>query len=274
LSWLCKCGINNANLNVSCSLCREPRVSVISTYDEIDELKTKVILWNLQLAELGLARRTKMNDSNMSPKEKLFAKFFSEEKTLISSMDDMMLRAHIEELQNIAFEARARLTASDDEARERTAKKKSSVRATVENDDKDFTSAAINNLNERSKKMSKVEKEIERLVTLGIAREDAENMYKASTVVTIKKQGVDAVLEDTRVKDIVNSIVNATNEEKKLFVNPFTNKVEVSETVEEKEVEILNKQVESINEQIEKQKNEEPIVEVKKSFINPFARKD
>ena len=240
-----------------------------------------------------------MSESNMSPKELLFKKFFSEEKILVLDMDDAALMAHIQELQQIAFEARARLTASDDEARERSAKKKAAkgFSANVNVAD-DFTSNAINNINERQKKMSKQEKEIERLVSLGIDRKDAENMYKASTVNTIKKQGVQAVIDDNAVvKDIINSIVNAAEDKKcpecgfqfdtknkgikecpeckssvnipKAFNNPFAPKVvEQTQEFKDKAVEVVTQ---TAIEEVIKVKEEQ---QVTPKFINPFAKKD
>ena len=58
----------------------------------------------------------------MTPQEELFAKFYNHEKVLVKDMDTVQLREHREELQKIAFEAKARLVAADDETRERKAK--------------------------------------------------------------------------------------------------------------------------------------------------------
>lgn len=209
------------------------------------------------------------NNPNMSEKEKKFARWFASEKILICDMDDGNLRAHIEELQDIASEARARLTASNDEAMERGAKKKRDRGFSTSVASDDFTSETINNIAERQKKMSKVEKEIERLVSIGIDRKDAENMYRASTINQVQKVGTSAVLGKTgEVKDIVNSIVNPTEVgEKKTFVNPFAPKQEpISQDIQ------TQAQVTAIL--VEKKIEEEIKQEEKPKFVNPFAKKD
>lgn len=158
------------------------------------------------------------NNPNMTPKEKKHAKLFNHEKILVKDMDDATLKAHIEELQDICFEGRSRLAASDEEARERAAKKKKEkgFRAVIAPDD--FSVNAINNINERGRKLNKQEREIERLVSLGMARADAENLYKGATVVAIKNHGAGSVE--------VDKIVNATPTKGAAFVNPFAKKVE------------------------------------------------
>lgn len=55
----------------------------------------------------------------LTAQEELFSELFNHEKILVKDMDTLMLRAHREELAKIAFEARARLTAVDDEDNER-----------------------------------------------------------------------------------------------------------------------------------------------------------
>ena len=283
MPWICKnCNSNNSNLNAYCARCKH-KVGILipkeneTYYDDDESLRTKVILWKLEQAKLGLTEKKekrRMDDSNLTKREKFFIDISSSERTLVSSMDDIALRAHIEELQEIAKEVKVRLIISDDEARDRSAKKKQKKGFIVNLEADEFTSNAINNINERQRKMTKVEKEIERLVGLGIAREDAENMYKASTLITIKQVGVKVVVEDKRIKDIVNSVVSIDNEEKKIIVNPFTSKIMVVEgEIEEGEIKILEAKIESINIEVEKLKNEEIRVIEKPKFINPFSPK-
>jgi hypothetical protein len=61
-------------------------------------------------------------ETQLTPQEELFAKFYNHEKILVKDMEHVQLREHREELQKIAFEAKARLVAADDETRERKAK--------------------------------------------------------------------------------------------------------------------------------------------------------
>lgn len=272
--------------------------TLIDFYDDVDAGNTKYIIWELKQSENGtktnLARRmVEMSERKcsvcgmeqeahkesaheftikieMTREEKLFAKFFSEEKILVHDMDDMALKAHIEELQEIAKEARARLTASNEEAQERSASKKKAKGFAVALEPDDFTSNAINNIKKRGEKLTKVEKEIERLVAMGMAREDAENMYRAVTINKVQKEGGAAVVEDNKRLDvlaIVNSVMAGPNpSEPKEFKNPFVKKEEEKKVVIEAEplpteeiiLDILAKPV---------------VEEPKKTFVNPFAPK-
>lgn len=287
MAWICpKCNTNNANLNTYCVYCRHKVGIAVSrienkddTYDEIDSLVSQVIIYKTKLAELGFfdKRKDKMPlteeeinaNPNMSEKEKRHTRWWASEKILIVNMDDLSLKAHIEELQLIASESSSRLASSDDELRTRKAKQKG-IKATVDNDDaRNFNANAINNINERSKKMSKVEKEIERLVDMGISRGDAENMYKATTINRINKLGVAGVIEENKRLDIstvVNSVMNPSPPEVKEFTNPFAKKEEIKiefkpEPNTPKPAEITISEVEIVG------------LPEKKIFTNPFASK-
>ena len=297
MTWVCcRCFVFNSSLNEHCLLCLVKAGITVSKvrFFEDNGFDNQLVAWTLETDETKAFRifnkeRNNMatltneeidSNPNMNSKEKMFAKFFASEKQLVSSMDDGSLKAHIEELQSIAFEARARLSASDDEARERGAKKKrdKGFQTSVASDD--FTSETINNIQDRQKKMSKTEKEIERLVGMGIDRKDAENMYRASTVVAIKKQGVQAVVDDLTggIKNIVNSIVNSTPEEKKAFSNPFAPKTEEVKVYPEPTEESL-KRGEDLNDirlsEVLIEAHTQPTEEdkPKPTFNNPFAKK-
>ena len=200
------------------------RENVIDFYDEIDCSLTKYEIWKLEKAErldfehFDYVKNWRIPLAEMTAKEQKFATFFNGEKVLVKDMDDLRLKAHIEELQDIAFEARARLSAADDEARERGAKTraKKGFQTSVASDD--FTSNAIHNINERQKKMSKTEKEIERLVDMGMNRKDAENLYKTKTIIAVKEHGAGSVE--------VDKLVNATPGGTKSYSNPFAKNVE------------------------------------------------
>jgi len=105
---------------------------------------------------------------SLTPQEELFAQLFNHEKVLVRDMDTLTLRAHREELAKIAFEARARLTAVDDE--DQTRKRKSSngsvkgFERSVNTDE--TTTNAINAIKERQKKLSKKEQVQEQLKKL------------------------------------------------------------------------------------------------------------
>ncbi len=119
----------------------------------------------------------------MTPQEELFAELFNHEKILVRDMEMLELRAHREELTKIAFEARARLTAVDDEDRMR--EKKSSTKPlgferSLNTDE--TTTNAINAIKDRQKRMSKQEKIQAGLEKLGISSTDAAKLMSAGTI--------------------------------------------------------------------------------------------
>jgi hypothetical protein len=94
----------------------------------------------------------------MTPQEELFAKFYNHEKVLVKDMDHIQLREHREELQKIAFEAKARLVAADDETRERKAKTANKEWPVTDTQAPYDVSQAINVVKTRAARMSKMDK--------------------------------------------------------------------------------------------------------------------
>lgn len=89
----------------------------------------------------------------------LFARFFTDEKTKVSSMNDEELRLNIEELASFAFEAKARLAANDDEKRERLSKKTKEQKEWQVSSDSNFdTATAVSAVAERKKRQTKGDK--------------------------------------------------------------------------------------------------------------------
>lgn len=116
----------------------------------------------------------------MTPQEELFADFFKKEKIFIKDFDNLTLEAHREELSRIAFEARARLTAIDDEKRSRKAPMKG-FQAAIHVDE--TTANAINKIQQRGAKLSKEERLIENMMKLpGMDRASAERLVSAGAV--------------------------------------------------------------------------------------------
>ena len=193
----------------------------------------------------------------MTPSEELFKNFFSDEKKLVSSMDDLELRAHREELSKIAFEARARLTATDDEQRERNAesKKKKGFQTSIEIDD--FATDAINTIKQRQAKMSKTDKLIENLMKLpGIDRATAEKMVSATTQLEIKNSKGSTIADNLNKKNLesaVNEIIKPAETIK--IINPFA-----------KQTEPILQKTETVT------KADDKTAEEPKTIINPFAK--
>jgi hypothetical protein len=114
----------------------------------------------------------------MTPQEELFAKFYNSERILVKDMDISQLREHRDELSRIAFEAKARLVASDDETRERKAKSTKVSDWTLSQTDNQVTSDAINVVKVRKERMSKMDTMRAQLLKAGIDETTVNEMIK------------------------------------------------------------------------------------------------
>jgi len=151
----------------------------------------------------------------MTPQEELFAQLFNHEKKLVCDMDTLTLRAHREELAKIAFEARARLTAVDDEEQGRRKKDSPGPKGFERSLNVDDTATeAINNIKERQKRLTKAEKIQASLEKLGISTADAAKLMSAGTILGRLKN-----------KDSVEGVSKQDSvEESKPLFNPFEKK--------------------------------------------------
>ncbi|MBI3334673.1 hypothetical protein HYZ97_04245 [Candidatus Pacearchaeota archaeon] len=120
-------------------------------------------------------------------------------------METLELRAHREELAKIAFEARARLTAVDEEERGR--KKKdgeiTGFRRSLNVDD--TATSAINAIRERQKRLTKSEKIQAGLEKLGISSADASKLMSAGAILgRIKNAAATQSVKPEEVKPVFN----------------------------------------------------------------------
>jgi hypothetical protein len=201
LAWICShCGLTLVNITLKC-YCGQQR-GEFEPFDSIDEI----------ISQSRFSKLDKILGECMTPQEELFKTLFNHEKVLVKDMDILTLRAHREELAKIAFEARARLTAVDDEEKGRKKKADGNGKPTgfsrnLNTDE--ATTDAINAVKDRQKRMSKNDKIIEGLIKLGYSREDAEKKMTAGTILG-------------RLKNIKSEqATEQTTEEKKPLFNPF-----------------------------------------------------
>jgi hypothetical protein len=151
----------------------------------------------------------------MTPQEELFSQLFNHEKLLVKDMDILTLRAHREELAKIAFEARARLTAADDEENDRKKKNSPGPRGFERSLNIDeTTSNAINTLKERQKKLTKSEKIREGLIKLGIDPDAADKIMSAKNILS----------QVTKVQNHSNPESEKQSEPTQQIFNPFEKK--------------------------------------------------
>lgn len=154
MPWLCsKCGLNNSVDNRKCAddKCNEPRPA---QYDN--------------------ASRSLMEQD----RAELHAQFFHHESILVKDMDYVTLKTHREELERIAFEARARITAVDAEQRLRDAQLTKGQRKNLISriNPDPLVTDAISIVGERKKRMSKLDKLLLDMKSIGV--ENAEELVK------------------------------------------------------------------------------------------------
>lgn len=215
-------------MSLHCVYCQKSNIQSKrndESIDEFDELLLKCILYHI-------------GDIRMTPAEEKFRTFFNAELVLVSEMTDDVLREHIISLSDIAFEAKARLTAADADIRERNAKKKfNSPIKSIEIDD--VTTEAINRIGERQKRLSKEEKLIENLMKLpGITREIAQRMISPATQIELATPKTSMQLKEDdsipaaqafnpAVKPFASAEIETNDNKPKAsfkFVNPFEKK--------------------------------------------------
>lgn len=158
--------------------------------------------------------RINRSEETMTPQEELFKLLFNSEKGLVKDMDALTLRAHREELAKIAFEARARLSAVDDEEKQRKPKTTDKGFQRSVNGTDDITSDAINTIKSRKDRLTKQERLIEGMMKLpGMDRKTAESLVSAGTI----KNRLDNIKSDVKIPEVIK----ITNEEVKPVFNPF-----------------------------------------------------
>ena len=174
-NWNCKnCKGYNDVLNNHCKFCHSDKPLYVTSI-----LQAGVEIQRDIFFERGFTNTSfypQYGDQPMTEQEKLFAKFFSEEKILVADMNDLQLREHREELSKIAFEAKARLTAASDEERERSAKNPNSKQWLVSSDSSINVSDSINGVKIRAARMSKMDKMKKQLQSAGLPDELVNEM--------------------------------------------------------------------------------------------------
>lgn len=160
----------------------------------------------------------------MTPEEKLYADFYNHEKILVKDMDIIQLREHRAELSKVAFEAKARLIAADDETRSRTAKTKTKDwLTTIEGDQ--VSSDAINAVKVRKKRMSSMDKTREKLLAAGIDEDTVNEMIKG-----LEKTATESSLSNVNL----SGLKTVTYTVEKTKTSEEIEAIQVEETIEDK----------------------------------------
>jgi len=208
MSWLCSCGLVNSGTNKHCpGSLQKDRKWKGKEHKQVSVNSPDWVMSYLAAKELS-----------MTPQEELFAKFYNHEKVLVPDMDHIQLREHREELQKIAFEAKARLIAVDDEIRERKAKTSNKEWLVTDTQQPYDVSQAINIVKTRAARMNKMDKLRDQLVKAGIDEATIKEMIggleKKATdgklkTVTFNKPSIE--VSAVQVKETANGVSESFN---------------------------------------------------------------
>jgi hypothetical protein len=222
---------------------------------EFGEFVLKVIRAKLENKKALARFRKGYGLFTMNAQEELFRQFFNHEKTVIKDMTPIELRAHIEDLEKIAYEARARLTAGKDEEQERkkAGKKTQGFQTSLEIDT--VSSEAINAIKQRQGKMSKEDKVMAGLMKLGMTEQDARATMSAGAVLATLRNKSSKELNQKTTAELGSN--GNSSEPVKAPINPFAKKTEPVPEQIVLEVEITIP---------------EPTPEPKINRLNPFAK--
>lgn len=176
MSWLCSCGTLNSGLNESCAASKQTHLEIgRREHRQVTPNTPDFVMATVAARETGL----------MTPQEELFAKFYNHEKVLIKDMTYIQKREHRDELHQIVFEGKARLSAVDDELKEEKAKISNKEWLVTDTKPSPSVSDAINAVKQRQTRMSKMDKIREQLARAGIdeatIKEMVGNLEKKAT---------------------------------------------------------------------------------------------
>lgn len=230
MPWKCpKCPCVNACANRQCISCKLRGIKTVRVFehcwDSFDDDRVAVQLYLsskfLRISKVVLVGIINGEISPVTPQEELFARLFNHEKQLVKDMDDGQLASHRSELSRIAFEARARLTAADDETEGRRKKRGQGITRSVESDE--TATNAINQINKRKGRQSKQDKILDSLLAMGVDREEAIRIVGARNFNSDRpNENNGGPKRDNKPVQIQIPTININpSEPAKPFINPF-----------------------------------------------------
>jgi len=221
-TWKCSCGLENSVDRLNCELLSSSKVTNHSfnmTLAAINALEIVAVGVKLAYRANLAGRRFEMTD-----REDKFAKFFQHELSLIADMPIGKLNEHRAELEEILFEAKARLTAIDEKHRTEKAKLSTSQRDWLTTrDNSEVTKDAINVVQMRKSRMSKADKLREQLKAAGFEEEDIKTTISAVEN-RVTNKGMRAItFQSNKPKPVVEQLKPANPDgNKPMNANVFT----------------------------------------------------
>ncbi len=169
MTWKCNCKLINAGVNNRCAGINH---FTNVKHHQVSPTQYDITFYWVREAERSIKQLTDQEDK--------FANFFNAEAILVATMDDGELMEHIQELEEIAFEAKARLTAAKTGQRDRSAKKRLGGEWSITDvnpvvGDKDVSNT-INKVQLRKKRMSKLDSTREKLLAIGLDDKTVDQM--------------------------------------------------------------------------------------------------
>jgi hypothetical protein len=163
MAWKCSCGLVNSGINEHCAGQLNRR-----------SVEHHQVSGN-SFDSLMMFERRRQNQ--MTDNEDKFATFFSEESVVFSSLSQVEQISRIETLEEIAFETRARLTAAKSITRDQNARKRVSSDWSISPTGPDaLVTDSINKVEQRKKRMSKLDKQSAKLAALGFSQKEIDAM--------------------------------------------------------------------------------------------------
>lgn len=165
--------------------------------------------------------------NKMTPKEELFAKFFSQAVTKATDLNMEGLVSWIDELEEIVFEAKAMLQGADSVKKARVAKLRIDEKDKIKTQDSNYgVSDAINSVAKRKDRMTKIDKLVEGMRHMGISEEDIKlaigNISVNEDTQVAKNNLVTFNKRDTSKVDVDKVLASASAEiEAKKTSEPF-----------------------------------------------------
>jgi hypothetical protein len=191
VSWKCSCGIVNAGCNTHCA------ADTNWTHVEHHQVSNNT-------PDLMMYLKARRDFDQMTDQEAEFTQFFNSEITLISAMSDEELIDHITELESIAKEAKARLTAAKSHQRDKTAKKRIGGDWSVIATEPDATvTDSINKVAMRKQRMTKFDKMEAKLQALGLDKKDIDQMMSGLRKTAVKDTPEARVETAKRVAEVI-----------------------------------------------------------------------
>ena len=221
--WTCNnCKSKNDILTSNCIGCNIYKPDWVSEYCQaVVEIKRDIFIARIESYNISWIQADE--DETVTPQEELFAKFYNQEKILVKDMDVSTLREHRDELSKIAFEAKARLVATDDESRERNAKTKNREWL-VTAESGQVNSDSLNAVASRTKRLTKMDKLKSQLLTAGIdedtVKEMIRNLERKATEKDVKAITFNKPTVETGIVTVDTKKPNDDNNSKEAF-NPI-----------------------------------------------------